>query len=802
MNGFDKAAFRLIPAIELAVVSAVIALLAAGCVHPTVAPGLKSGPITLAVNGQTDYVIVLAADRSASEQHAAAELSRFLKEVTGAEFAIVVPEERGQRPAIAVGPGAARRLIPGLDLTNLGQDGIVIQSCTPHLVLTGGPGAARGTLYAVYTFLEDSVGCRWWAPRESYIPRRAALVIPDLKQRYVPTFEYREPFLFVAFDPDWGVRNKCNGEHYHLDETRGGWIGYRGYNNGWGFVHTFNTLVPPDEFFPKHPEWFAEIDGKRVGQPKVQWCLTNPDLLAFCIQRVKATLRGAPPDSIVSVSQNDGLTQGCQCAKCIAIEKEEGSPSGPLLRFVNAVADAVKDEYPRAAIDTLAYQYTQKPPRLTKPRPNVIIRLCDINCSFAQTLDHERNRAFAEDLRGWAAICQRIYIWDYITNFGHYLLPWPNLRVLGPNVRFFAKHGVKGVFEQGASSSPGAEFAELRAWVLAKLLWNPALDDRALIQQFVDGYYGAAAPGIVEYIRLLHDTAEKTGCSLNCCGTPATAPYLTLDLLTKAEALFQKAEASVQGQPDILPRVQMAHASIQYVVLSAWPMLKQEAQAKGQPWPFGQTLPELLNRFLETCKTNGVTRFNEGGVEPMFLQLGKFGPLGQRPGVEPPSLCKGLNNSDWIDFQEDQFRPGLPKEWLELRPDPAASNGKAAWMPATHNEWAVQVDIPYFLLWMDRPDDEWTVYAVVRVEKKGKGEGTAFACGIYDARGSRPEQGALPPLPLSEIKDEAYHVYQMGKMGVSASSYIWLAPTRNADNVAGIWVDRIFMVRQPSATDR
>ena len=149
-----------------------------------------------------------------------------------------------------------------------------------------------------------------------------------------------------------------------------------------GFVHTFNAILPPNEYFPKHPEWFSEIGGKRVGSTNaVQWCLTNPELLAFCIQRVKAILRTAPPDSIVSVSQND-CDCHCQCAKCLAIEKEEGSPSGPLLRFVNAVADAVKDEYPHAAIDTLAYQYTHKPPRLTKPRPNVIIRLCSIECSL------------------------------------------------------------------------------------------------------------------------------------------------------------------------------------------------------------------------------------------------------------------------------------------------------------------------------------------------------------------------------------------------------------------------------------
>jgi hypothetical protein len=224
-------------------------------------------------------------------------------------------------------------------------------------------------------------------------------------------------------------------------------------------------------------------------------------------------------------------------------------------------------------------------------------------------------------------------------------------------------------------------------------------------------------------------------------------------------------------------------------------MLKQESQAKGQQWAFGQSMPGLLNRFLETCKANGLTHFNEHRVEPMFLRLSTFGPLGQRPGIEPPALCKDLKNSDWIDFQEDKIRPGMPKQWLEIRPDPTASNGKAVWMPATHSEWAVQFDIPFFL-WMDHPDDEWTVYAVVRVEKKGKGEGTAFNCGIHDvAEKKGPKRAATPPVPLSEIKDASYHVYELGKTGISAACFVWLAPTKNDDNVAGIWVDRIFMVR-------
>ena len=68
-------------------------------------------------------------------------------------------------------------------------------------------------------------------------------------------------------------------------------------------------------------------------------------------------------------------------------------------------------------------------------------------------------------------------------------MPHPNLRVLGPNVKFFVDHSVKGLFEQGAYTSKGAEMAELRAWVLARLLWNPALDGQELIDEFIAGYY-------------------------------------------------------------------------------------------------------------------------------------------------------------------------------------------------------------------------------------------------------------------------------------------------------------------------
>jgi len=760
------------------------------------------GKLTLTANEKTPYVIALASDHTVQEKYAATELARFLKEVTGVEFPIVAPDKRGSRPVIAVGAGAALQAAPGLDLSGLGQDGLVIQSRGSNLILTGGPAATRGTLYAVFTFLEDVMGCHWWTPTASDIPRRPELIIPEIDHRFIPAFEYRDPYVFDIFaQPDWAMRNKCNGQRFSLDAIHGEGISYR------GFVHTFETLVPPKEFFNDHPEWYSEIDGKRVSS--AQLCLTNPELLAHCIQRVKALLQDAPPDTIVSVSQND--TRGnCQCAKCQEIDKEEGSPSGSMLRFVNAVADGIKDEFPRAAIDTLAYQYTRKPPALTKPRPNVIIRLCTIECSFSRPLDHEQNREFAKDLQGWTSICQRVYIWDYVTNFCHFMLPHPNLNVLGANLRFFAKSGVKGVFEQGAWKSFGGELNPLRSWLLAKLLWNPKADEQKLIHQFLVGYYGDAAPFLSKYLEILHESIEKKDDYFMTMGEPANAPYLTFDLLANAEELFKKAEAAVKESPELLQRVQLAHASVQYAVLSVWPSLRKDAEDKGKSWPFGTTPTPMLNSFMESCRLANVTALWEGGTTPEQFSE-KFGANGGSSSkIALPAAFKEVSEKDWIDFQSDALPALSIGAWSDRVSDSAASSGKAIRMPSTHNQWAIQMTLPTF--WMNGGEviadegETWTVYIVARVEKKGEGGGTAFACGIYEPEnvvtGAKGRDLARNVVSLDAVRDDGYQTYKVGNVKLGPSlPYVWVAPTLNPENMEYFWIDRIFMVRESAAIE-
>lgn len=556
--------------------------------------------VPIAEAGQARAVIVCAADAIEPEKHAAAELAAFLKQVTGAEFAVAATAGT-DRPRLLVGEGAAKLADPGFSLGDLGAEGVVLRTAGQDLILAGG--RPRGTLYAVYTFLEDTVGCRWWSSKVSTIPRRPTLAVEALNIRYQPKFEYRESFWFDAFDGDFAVRNKCNGHSERLSAKQGGKHSFE------GFVHTFFPLVPPEKYFADHPEWFSEIAGQRKHEG-AQLCLTNEEMRRELVKNLRERLRANPAATIASVSQND-WHGNCQCKSCAAIDAEEGSPAGSMIRFVNAVAADIEKDFPHVAIITLAYQYTRKPPKLTRPRPNVMVQLCSIECSFSKPLEDPRNQAFRSDIEGWAKMCDRLYIWDYTTNFAHYVMPHPNLRVLAPNVKFFAANNVKGVFEQGAYQSFGSEMAELRGWVLAKLLWDPSLDGQKLVDAFLDGYYGPAAPHVRAYLQTTHDAVEASGDPLGCFSSPE-AKFLSFKTLSAGLQHLKAAEAAAGDDAELKGRVLTAQMPVLYTFILRWDALRKEAQGANAPWPVAETKQAVHERFMELAKAANVTMVAEG----------------------------------------------------------------------------------------------------------------------------------------------------------------------------------------------
>lgn len=565
----------------------------------------------IARNGKARCIILRQSGATESEMYAANDLAETLKQITGAEFQVQEAGAKVPDNAIIVGPGpAAAKMFPDVALEQFGGEELIIRTKGKRLLLAGG--RPRGTLYAVSRFLQEQCGVRWWTPWASRVPRDANLRISDLNLRERPAFEYREPFWFPAFDGQWAARNFANGHTARLTPAQGGKISYK------GFVHTFYPLVPPEKYFQEHPEWYSLINGKRTTD-RAQLCLTNPDLRDFVVERVKEWLRQSPDANIISVSQND-WHGACQCPSCKAVDEDEGSHAGTMLAFVNYVASKTGREFPNVAIDTLAYQYTRHPPRTIKPLPNVIVRLCSIECNFGVPLEDPANVAFAQDLRDWAKICNRLYVWDYTTDFAHYVQPHPNWFSLGPNLRFFQQHNVKGVFEQGAYQSHGAEMAELRAWVLAQLLWNPQRDDKALINEFLEGYYGApAAKFIRQYLELMHLAAR--GHNLTCY-SPTDAPFLGFETAARSETLWQQAEAAARSDPEKLWRVRVGHLPLRYVWLSRWTQLQRDCVKAGAEWPLPASRKTVADEWFALATGPGpagwskITHLNESRLTP------------------------------------------------------------------------------------------------------------------------------------------------------------------------------------------
>jgi hypothetical protein len=562
-----------------------------------------SGPIVagtrLASRGRASARIVVAAGASETERFAAGELALFLHIVTGGRFPVV--DGAGQPGGrLLVGPGAAKEAAPDIAGPGLAPEEIVVRTVGDDIVLAGG--SPRATLYAVYSFLEDVVGCRWWTGTASRMPWKPSLSVGTISIRFKPPLEYREPFWYVAFDPVWASRNKANGTRAGGDALRGGRQVYE------GFVHTFYGLIPPEKYFEAHPDWFSEIDGRRTFKD-AQLCLTNEDMRRELVKNLKERLRANPAATIASVSQNDCFGN-CTCPKCRAVDEEEGGPAGSLLRFVNAVAADIEPEFPDIAIDTLAYQYTRKPPRLARPRPSVIVRLCSIECAFAKPLDDPRNKAFFDDLDGWSKIAGRLYIWDYTTNFSHYVQPHPNYGVLGRNIRLFVDRNVRGVFEQGAYQSWGSEMAELRAWVLAKLLWDPGLEEGRLREEFLKGYYGPAAGDMDDYLEGLEQALAKAGDALGCY-SPADAKFLSFDTLARAWRTLGSARGKARRSAEYGRRVERASLPVAYVVLARWDALADEARKAGAKWPWAETREAFLAWFNEAARRENVTMISE-----------------------------------------------------------------------------------------------------------------------------------------------------------------------------------------------
>ena len=463
-----------------------------------------------------DWTIVVSADAIESEKYAAEELRTFFEQATGIALPIANETAAADGGRIFVGTGEEMRASAvGFDTAGLGPDDLRIVVGKRAIAIAGG--RPRGTLYGVYTFLEDVLGVRFLTPDHTYVPRLPrGFVFAPMDKSYTPPVGWRN-----ALDDSNGgkntdyvftVRMRLNSVFGTIPERLGGELQLELIG------HSFSHLLPWARYGKEHPEYFNEKDGKRPTEthndhegPGVNPCVTNLDVRRIITEGALQDIERHPHRGNVAVSMNDTY-EFCECAKCKALDDAAGSNMGSILDLVNEVADVVAVKHPDVLVGTLAYIHTRKPPVNVVPRRNVQIQLCSYEACQIHALDDPdcpRNTGFRDDLTGWGKLTENIYIWHYTANFHSYLIPLPLLRSVGAKIRFSVENNAKGLFMQGPAS--GANLGGLRHYLICNLLWDPTRDENQLIAEFLRLHYGSQAGAVREYIKIIHDAAEASG---------------------------------------------------------------------------------------------------------------------------------------------------------------------------------------------------------------------------------------------------------------------------------------------------
>ena len=745
-------------------------------------------PVELAVRGKTpSLAIVLPENPGATEKYAAEELQSFLEKVTGAKLNVVSRKSGVSAPAKGV---FIEKISSGL-----GDDGFRLKAEDGSLRIIGGK---RGVLYGVYEVLEKYAGCRWYASWHSVIPEKDRVAVPgDLDDTQKPAFLMRESYWYdVNNNRDFAARLRVNGYNHTtgtVDAKYGG-DDFR-FGGGLGSCHTFEALLPQGVYFDKHPEYYSLVKGKRL-RGRTQLCLTNPDVLRIVTSNVLERIRKDPGAKFYGVSQNDWYNF-CECEKCAAVDKEEESHAGTMVRFVNAIAEAVEKEFPNAVIETLAYQYTRKPPKKTRLRRNVMPCLCTIECDFTRPIPENpygENVRFMSDINGWKTQTDQLYLWDYTTEFQDFALPFPNVYALQGNIKFFRENNVKELFEQGDQCGRHGAFAELKAWLLAKFMWNPDQPIEPLLDDFFAGYYGKAAPFVREYFEEVHRRMRAW--------SPAKGPMriwrseafrgLGGDFVEWAKPVWDKAEAAVKDDRAISYNVRMTRFSFDYLHLEK---TRNKAQrlfsfVTGGPVDDGARLRRtqaLAKSMLDRMDEAKDISLSESRHRHNAILAAWRGLVARKPVTYV---------SDKLGRVEDKYMT-LHKEgtWGARVDDPLAEDGKALKLFNSHFEWCVGFSAGCVEF---KPGVKYNVRARIRVEKARDG-GEAFWAGVYNPVDKHLSRMIQPR--TEAVKDGGYVWYDVATWTPRAdgAEYFWLGPGRfgpdGKSSIKAVYLDKIEITR-------
>ncbi|MGN0870248.1 MAG: DUF4838 domain-containing protein [Victivallales bacterium] len=620
------------------------------------------------------FEIRLPEDAAVVEKKAAEELKNHLEKMTGQK------EQAGTEPCFRLvslpaedGKSWRIRSIPG---------GVELSGERP-----------RGILYAVYHYLEDVCGVRWWNPWEEHIPAQKKLPAANLNLAGNPAFEVRDIYsVYGNDDGRFSVRQRLthNGNQHVAPE----YGGYRLFGPPYS-VHTFAMYIPAAAYFKTHPEWFALRDGKREnaggsGANGTQLCLSNRELRQEVLKRLRMFIRqgrqraaaaGMPPPEIYDISQNDNQRY-CQCAECKELAAKYGNTqSGALLDFINEIASAIAKEEPNIQISTLIYQYTEQPPSNIRPEKNVLIVLCDTLSNAARPVTLKDNPYFHKLLADWSTIAPNLRIWDYCVTYQMpNELPYPSEYTYADDLKLFRDSNVKQVFTE-MEYPLTTDARDYKVYLRAKFLENPDSSFEALSREFTDGFYGPAGKLFRDYRELLHRAAQKAHPHISMYPTPNAYTHLTLDTMVKAHGIFDKGDQILSGDKTLLRRWRHARLPLDRASLILGKKfmgeyLKKHGNLDGYPLDRAKISKRIREAWREQAEMRLRPKERAKSISEMETEIRKFSMPVNLKALTVPEKFSHIPAQELFDYTLETASRW--KNTVKLVEDPESEAGTVA----------------------------------------------------------------------------------------------------------------------------
>lgn len=511
----------------------------------------EKGGVTLLENGEVKVTVVYSEGASESLIAAADFMAATIDRMSGSSGVRTAVKKGGESGfSIYVGRAANSALI---DLSDVKDDGYKLEIKPEGIYIVGKTDDA--TRNGIYDFLETHLECMYVSPENTYVPLCPTVKLALEEKTVNPTITWRKVYQYESVQNGWYERLKMNGTIVKEGENS-----IELYNEWGTWCHSSFEFVPPEKYFDEHPEYYAKFLGKRRYQFNVlgrtfptHLCYTNEEVYQIAEAELVKRIEANPEVKFWDFSIMDTYFATCRCKECKKFNKEAGSEMGTLLAFLNRLADAIKDDYPDVYLSTLAYQRVKNPPKNMKCAPNLCINVCAFPGTQSYPYSTEggikASREFAERVVEWGKICDNILVWDYVVNFTHLKLPFPNFEFQKENLEFYLENNIRFVFHQG-SREPMDENAEMRTYLLSRQLWDKDVDLLALAKKYVAVVYGDAAGLVEEYMDTANAAMIESGADLSLYDSPKKhkngylAPKLTDKYLELTEKMLEVAENS------------------------------------------------------------------------------------------------------------------------------------------------------------------------------------------------------------------------------------------------------------------